>query len=557
MTVQNPEPDDMQGLRLQMRLHDALHLLRVEGVTPVAGDGQKLDWTIPLLKAGETLDTRLYLRVDENCVPQVIGQVVHLLHAGLVQPVSSPEARLRILPPRLLLEKSVDRERVEPGQDLLYTLLLNNPTKARIAGCTLTDSLPEQLELRDVQGPWRLDRRGSNLSWTGTLEAEATLSWTVLARVPPQAMDGDLYVNQGALTVPLLESPVTSNTVTSRVEGWMVQQGQVRLEHRAEIAQVDVGRIVRMRLVVDNRSASVLHQARLEVLLPSGVGYVPGSTLWNGRAAADPQGRGRLVWNLPAIAPGLPQTLYYQVVIGSSSRRGAQICRGELRALDGTRREVHVGADARLTLSAGGLTFPGGVEGVVFLDRDRDGFHSPGEEPLAGVEVLLSRGEGTVSDASGRYRLDNLYAGEYAVGINAATLDERFALPRPSTVLVTLGDGLTEWVELPVRLAAAGDRVLARLEGRVFFDRNRDGVWTEGSDPGVAVFQILLDKKVRCAGQQGRFVLTGQEPGTHRLAITVEGRTWEREIVLAPGRQTLDFPLPFRGIRIHISGAQK
>lgn len=557
--VNNPEVQDIADLKLKLPLDGNLILERVEGgLQPVLTSPRPV-WHIPLLRGGQTLEIILAIRVAADAAVQTISQTAELDQAGFARVIVAQAARLRIVPAEIELSKSVDLSQAEPGQELLYTLRLRYPGFIDLPEVSLSDSLPAQLDFVSAQGPWPLQRQGNSLTWTGTVKSAAQLEWQIRARLRNDLFDGEQVRNTAELLDSVSGDKRSSNTVITVVQGRGVGQSQVQLEHRAELPQTEVGRLVRLRLTLTNRSASTLIEPRLEILLPSGLEYVAGSSLLDGASLADPLGRGRIVYRPGAVAAGRSLTLQYQVVIGAASRRGLNLCRAELYALDASRSEVRRSADARVNVSASGLVFMSGLEGRVFLDRDRNGFYSGADQDLAGVEVALSNGDRTFSDEQGKFAIDQLYPGEYAVGVNTASLDERYRIPPPNTHLVTLSDGLCDWVELPLLPADSGDETVssARFEGRVFFDKNRNGAFDEGVDPLLEEFEASLDGRMITRGRNGRFVLTRLNPGTHGLEIVADGCRHQQTVELRSGTQTVDIALKFSGIRITIQGEKK
>src|SRR5690606_16625097 len=86
--------------------------------------------------------------------------------------------------------------------------------------------------------------------------------------------------------------------------------------------------------------------------------------------------------------------------------------------------DTGAGNPAYLDIGAFELLRPGSVSGIVFEDRDANGFRAIGEPALSGWTVFADLndngvpdpGEPTaVTDASGQYRLDALESGEQVV----------------------------------------------------------------------------------------------------------------------------------------------
>ena len=91
------------------------------------------------------------------------------------------------------------------------------------------------------------------------------------------------------------------------------------------------------------------------------------------------------------------------------------------------------------------------VSGIVWNDLNRDGIQAPGEPPLSGVTLSLSKNSGTlasvaasrqvVTGSDGRYRFANVAAGLYLVAVAPSSIWPR--VPGPISVVVPEGDDVT------------------------------------------------------------------------------------------------------------------
>ena len=136
---------------------------------------------------------------------------------------------------------------------------------------------------------------------------------------------------------------------------------------------------------------------------------------------------------------------------------------------------------------------PGSIAGIVFHDLDRDGRRDPGEPGLDGITVRLrgSAGEQTVStNPRGRYLFEVGEAGIYMLDVLPAP---GFVPTSPLPLAVTLvrrPDGsLTSFSLGDIGLAPAGNPGRVRVQGRVFEDSNRNGVYDAG-ELGLAGVKI-------------------------------------------------------------------
>ncbi len=226
-------------------------------------------------------------------------------------------------------------------------------------------------------------------------------------------------------------------------------------------------------------------------MLPQGFAYITGSTILDGLKWTDPSGTRRLTGISFLSLPGDTATIRFQTVISSDVRRGRNTNRAFLTATDNTGQTIRLEDSDMINISSDGMIFYSGLQGTVYIDRDRDGLFSPADTPLEGIEIRISTGERGVTDHTGSYSFLNLLPGDYAVGVNKATLPEKYKLSYPYPVPVYLNDGLTDTIDFSLRFSDEDPVSNSRLEGRVFFDRNRDLVFNSGDIPAETFRAVI------------------------------------------------------------------
>jgi ELWxxDGT repeat protein len=130
---------------------------------------------------------------------------------------------------------------------------------------------------------------------------------------------------------------------------------------------------------------------------------------------------------------------------------------------------------------------PGAAAGIVFLDKDGNGFWSDNvqTEPA------------TMTDANGRYRFDHLAPGTYSVGFAVGFRPDVFndvvpvspRSPAVRTAEVTAGN-----VASGVDFGAVPSSQYSRASGRVYSDVNNDGTFDDGDLPLPNVL-VYFDKR--------------------------------------------------------------
>jgi uncharacterized repeat protein (TIGR01451 family) len=349
---------------------------------------------------------------------------------------------------------------------------------------------------------------------------------------------------------------VVSNRVSTEVTTVTSGGGDISFRKSVDVPQSEIGRIVRYRLMLENNSASPLTSVRIEDLLPLGFSYVRATVLLDGVPGPEPIGTRRLIFTLPPVGPRGRMTLQYQTIIGPDTRRGKNLNDARLFALDASGKPVNRQASAFVNVSTDGVVFTGAIEGRVFLDRDGDSSFGRGDEPLAGVEVRLTRGLRARTDRFGAYRVEELLPGEYAVGLQPRGLPKGTVVASENPVAVILPDGAEETVDFALLLGAEKEVPKGTLEVTAFLDRDGNGM--RGPEEGaLPAFGVTLDSTTRYRCETGPCVLAHLPTGVHVVRVEAEGLSAERSVSLSSGTTRLDIPLPFKGIRIEIQAVQQ
>lgn len=140
---------------------------------------------------------------------------------------------------------------------------------------------------------------------------------------------------------------------------------------------------------------------------------------------------------------------------------------------------------------------------TVFDDLNGNGVQDAGEPGLGGVQMVLTRPDGstvfTTTDANGNYLFGSLPAGTYTVTVVAATLPPNYySTTRNSPLTVTLPDGNTQRVDADFGFRQ--DPLTGQIGALVWRDDDGNRV-QNGGEPGLAGVQVLLT----WAGRDGVF----------------------------------------------------
>ena len=179
---------------------------------------------------------------------------------------------------------------------------------------------------------------------------------------------------------------------------------------------------------------------------------------------------------------------------------------------------------------------PASIHGTVFHDRNDNGVQEAGEEGIEGVRIMLTDADGNVvgdmlTDASGDYWFNDLFAGEYTVmefqpdefldGIDTVGTVEGLTngdIPENDkfdSIVIESGDVGVNY--------DFGEILGASISGRVHVDANGDCIFEEGVDdvlPGVTLELLDADGNVvatTVTDASGNYSFAGLRPGEYAV----------------------------------------
>lgn len=445
----------------------------------------------------------------------------------------------------IALDKAVDRAAAVAGDTLTYSLSFINAGTAPTAAATVTDVLPAGL--RYVPGSLRYDaaalsdapdsdagqiaRDGSGVETVGVavgaIAPSAGGSISFRAVVTADAVQGTIAnVASIAAGAPLATSQAAATAVSAA--DLQVTKSLVGAD------SVAAGDLVTYRITVTNRSTTVAALGvALADTLPAGLEFVS--------AEGAPSVAGQVVtWTIGtlddspqsfllvarAVRPSAPAGLVNGAVVTSTNARAAAGAAAALRIAG------YSGAELGLAMSAGvleaGLGEPVPYSLVV---RNR------GSVPLFDVAVrsVLPAGMGFVTKslagadsarASGQivdvYLHGTLAVGEERVVRYGAVLAASGKARSVVNRAVALGAGgviRSDTASASVRVRAGFAMQGRTLLGKVYLDRDGDGVQSAGEE-GVAGAQLVTaDGQIVVTDKEGRFSLRDVAPGTHAVRL--------------------------------------
>ena len=355
------------------------------------------------------------------------------------------------------LQKTVSRpgtdwepgQRVETGQELLYTLRVTNPYAASLDGLTLTDDLPSGTELIEAPGA-AVD--GRRLTWqVATLATGETRELTIRVRVTATEDDQELS-NMFSLRNDLFPEGLDSNAAKAYVWNSVPTITKVALE-----GDVAVGDRVTYQITMFNTSkVGTLTEVTLTDTPSVGLQYVPGTSRLAGQPLADPtitdvDGQVTLRWALPDLAPEASAKVTYQMLV-TPQANGQVRNTARLRGAGAAGAKAVASEAVTRTTVVKLLNFSpiGDILGRVFIDTDGNRLPSADEPGVAGARVLLAGGRSVVTDSKGQYHFGNVPFGAHALRLDPESVQADPARP-----------GLTQTVQVrgltTVNFALPGD----------------------------------------------------------------------------------------------------
>jgi len=551
LIIHNLESVEYKNVKIWDKLSEDLEYLGDDSPVKPQWKGNIIEWKFPKIRGKQTIVINVKLRVKDSAKEGKIINIAYLSNDSINYNIESNQAVLKIVPYKIKIKKTVNLYTASPGDELKYTIKIINNNKSSIKGVKISDDLSDELDFLSQKSNFNFIRNGKSLIWKGDLKGESENYINIIAKIRDNVFSGTNIVNKAKIETNL--KTYNSNIVSTKINSSPIITSKVVFRKKSEIPQTELGRIVRFRITIKNNSSSTLISPIIDDYLPQGFSYVNSTTILNGYRYKNPTGRRHIKWELPDIRAGEEIILRYQVIIGTDARRGKNINRAVLTCFDNSGQNIRLEARAFVNVSSSNFIFYSGVEGFIYLDRDNDKALSSEDTPLEGIEVRLSTGENTTTDSTGHFSFEGLYPGEYAIGINKATLPENYIVKSQSPLIIVLSDGLTSYVEFRAGFEKEEEVGNSRIEGIVFFDKNQNNSYDK-SEPILKEYTAILDNKIKTKSKTGKFLFSHLKPGKHKIKIKYNNKEKEFNIDLKKGSNELKLPLKFSGITVIIEG---
>lgn len=351
-----------------------------------------------------------------------------------------------------------------------------------------------------------------------------------------------------------------TRTVTLIVGEGPVEEepGELSVRKSATPTSVKVGSVVVYTLHIDNTGRGAVSDVVIRDALPTGVGYVSGSTIKDGKFFVDPTGSSTLLWRLGELAAGESVTLKYHVTVKGNAPRGLITNKVTVTGTDRRGVKLSDSDTADISLTGDVMERKGKIKGSVFLDANENGIKNADESGLEGVSLVMENGERVTSDVDGSFIFDEVKPGEHLVALDERKLPDDYFLIGESSVIVSVFWGGTARVTFSVgyiapppppptaeemlALKKAEDEALeekkkeeakkkeeennkkptGRVTGRVFIDSDNDGVYDHGEEGAEGVVVLLDGTKSATTDRRGNFAFDDVPPGAHMVSLLTD-----------------------------------
>lgn len=439
---------------------------------------RSLSWEIGVIAPGESVALGFRARVDDGVRSGTLVSNLATVLTHETQPVVSNPALTLVQYPDLFVTKTVDRETIVVGEEVTFTVTVQNRADGPTDSTWVRDTLPRGFdyvigstlvardgEILSTRDP-RADGEPLVLTWSlGRIGAYAAI--TLRYRLLATGEAGPGWHDNHAVACGLTVSGDSLCTEPGIASVEVVVPSLTITKTTYERA-VDIGDPVPYRVTLRNNTGAAVHDLEIRDHLPIGFQFLPGSTVLNGAPAHDPllaangaigdeptgripiePGHNVLFWPIGDLAGGEELTLTYYTVVGLNVGGGVAWNRVEAVGLDAGEAQVLAGpAEARVFVLEDDL--PGRLRGRVIVDCNDDGLpdrpqphrlrFSPAgtavddqgnvaggteieAQGYAGVTIRVEDGRAVRTDENGEFFLYPLEYGDHAAYLDPRSLE--------------------------------------------------------------------------------------------------------------------------------------
>jgi uncharacterized repeat protein (TIGR01451 family) len=341
----------------------------------------------------------------------------------------------------------------------------------------------------------------------------------------------------------------------------------LRVEKAVSPSSAEIGDVLKFTVSVTNTNANYsIFGARLFDTLPKEVRYAKGSTRINGANAPDPEISANglsLAWNLDRLSPGQRLEMVYFVRVAANAKEGTKKNLAFAEGFSDAAQSVKVGSNtavASFEIVKKLFSEKGIIIGKVFIDDNDNKIQDENELGLAGAKIYMQDGRFVVTDAEGKYHMDNVEPGTHVLKL------DKSSLPRGAVPGVVdnrnMADAGSVFVDLfPGDLFKANFRIVPqtarpavtleseKIEGSLLVSRSIEDILVDaGSGKTLLVHTVALENR----SDLPLYELVYQESSPYlpeKGTVTMDGSPFENPLwadsaafgwqlpLLAPGRK--------------------
>jgi len=382
LTVENDGPSDATGVQVVDTLPAGVTFVSATSSQgTVSGSGSTVTADLGTLADGGQATITVLVNVADTASDTLVNEA-EVTGNETETDTQNNEALLSTpVEPRINLNitKAGSANSVVAGQQLTYTLIVENEGPSTATGVTVVDTLPAGVSYQSAtatQGT--IGASGSTVTAAvGQLASGASATFTILVNVDP-ATRGTIT---NVATVAGNETETNTDDNDASVETTVQVQLNLTIAKQASPASVQAGSQLTYTLTVENEGPSSATEVTVTDTLPSELSYVSGTSTLGTVSNA-----GQVVTvNMGNLASGQSATV--TLVTQIDSQAGGDIT--NVAQVTGNETETNNGdntASAPTTIQE----LLSSISGSVYVDADNDGQKDAGEQGLSGVVIVLS-----------------------------------------------------------------------------------------------------------------------------------------------------------------------
>lgn len=359
-------------------------------------------------------------------------------------PILDSVLTLLYLQPEMKFWKTSNIHDAAPGDTIVYSIRMRNPSGSLADSVVVTDNLPSQLEYLSSSVQYYRSNPVSvftdtvtyntllhRISWyRDTLFVGDSVTMTLRTRVRLDLEPGhheytnvaDLSWNGGTLHS---DQDSSSN---ARVRTFV---SYLKITKQAVRKIVEIGDLATYVIRVTNISPiSYARNVTVTDKIPFGFRYMNGSSFIDTMRIADPVGRKELVWSLTdSLPPSSSVEFVYRLVVGAGGIEGNGINTAQAFAVSqyGTNM-MSAPVSERVEVRRGVFTTHGLIIGKVFYDDNKNKYQDSGEVGVKGVELMMEDGTRIITGDDGKYSIPDVLPGEHVIRVRTHTLPKNSSL---------------------------------------------------------------------------------------------------------------------------------